>query len=67
MILMLSTNLEIKMFSIMRLNGKETFTQFLEWIEDGIDINGVGCSKYITAEGEAIWLNDVEDFEVAVA
>ena len=55
------------MFSIMRLNGKETFTQFLEWIEDGIDINGVGCSKYITAEGEAIWLNDVEDFEVAVA
>lgn len=55
------------MFSIMRLNGEETSTQFLEWIEDGIDINGVGCSKYITSEGEEIWINDLEDFEVIVA
>ena len=55
------------MFSITRLNGETLVTRFLEWIEDGIDINGVGCGKYITAEGEELWINDLEDFEVTVA
>ena len=54
------------MFSIVRLNGEELVTDSLEWIEDGIDENGDGCSRYVTSAGEDLWINDLEDFEVTV-
>lgn len=54
------------MFSIVRLTGEEILTESLSWIEDGVDTNGVACSKYLTSTGEELWINDLEDFEVAI-
>lgn len=46
--------------------GEVIYTANLTWIRSGYDVNGVACDQYLTEDNDTIWLNSLEDFEVAV-
>jgi hypothetical protein len=52
------------MYEYTDLYGNLITVDEMNWLEDGLDVNGDPCSRYDIGNEESVWLEDGQEAEV---